>query len=251
VILRRIWSESLGNQSKRWTVILEKKPSGDLERSASKDLEQRASSEIDVLFWQEYGLKEREQQWIASLETYIDDLSHILPLPIEAPSQPSVRPPGTPPPPVRDGVFFSYSHHDAVLLNKLKGVLTPVRNQIQMWDDGEIEPGERWRQQIEAELARASVAVLLVSPDFLKSEFIQKNELAPLLKSATAGGCKILWINVTASMVDYTEIGEYQALHKDPALSTLSEAELGEYLQKIAVKIHQLGKAAGANFAAS
>jgi internalin A len=74
-------------------------------------------------------------------------------------------------------------------------------------------------------LSAAKAAVLLVSVDFLNSEFISNNELPRLLNAASENGLKIFWIAVRPSMVDDTEIIRYQAVHKEPPLDQLEPAQ--------------------------
>lgn len=114
----------------------------------------------------------------------------------------------------RDQIFISYSHKDKKWLERLETHLKPlVRNQsISYWNDTQIKPGSTWRDEIKAALARAKVAVLLVSPDFLASDFIAQQELPPLLKAARSEGVTILWIPLKDSNVQETEINDYQAM---------------------------------------
>ncbi|ACC84329.1 COR domain-containing protein [Nostoc punctiforme] len=127
-------------------------------------------------------------------------------------------------PVTRDQVFISYSHKDKKWFNDLKTNLEPlIREQnLKLWDDTQIKPGAVWRDEIQAALATAKVAVLLVSPNFLASKFISQNELPPLLEAAKAEGVKILWIPLRASNYKATAIEKYQAAHPtDSPLNTI------------------------------
>ena len=70
-------------------------------------------------------------------------------------------------------VFISYSHADRKWLERLQVHLRPlIRDSIaDIWDDTRIKPGDSWQLEIRKALESASVAVLLISADFLASEF--------------------------------------------------------------------------------
>jgi len=227
LILLRIWSEHLNIKNKRWTVMLEK-----------------GFSEIDTKFWKQYELlEERNLLQIDSLDIYMNRLTEQLAsLPGGGSAQPDPSAKSLCPPEKRDrdGVFISYSHKDSKFYDELLTMLAPVKERLKIWTDQMIRPGELWRQEIEKALASAKVAVLLVSPDFLASDFIRKHELQSLLEAAKEEGLRILSINVKEAQVDYTELEQYQRLYANPPLSSLTKAKRNEAIHDIAQKLTDL-----------
>ena len=94
---------------------------------------------------------------------------------------------------MRTKAFISYSHGDA---NTLDRVLNHISGYPDMewliWDDRRIKAGTRWRNSIQREIGMAKVALLLISQDFLDSDFIQHAELPKLLEDEERDGLIIL-----------------------------------------------------------
>nr|WP_242042121.1 toll/interleukin-1 receptor domain-containing protein [Leptolyngbya sp. FACHB-541] len=140
----------------------------------------------------------------------------------------------------RSQVFVSYSHQDRNWLKQLQTHLKPmIRNQtLDVWDDTRIQPGAEWRKDIETALSAAKVAVLLVSPDFLASDFIADQELPPLLNAAEQEGLTVFWIPISYSSYEETEIAKYQSAHPpQQPLDSLSPPELNFALVNICKKL--------------
>lgn len=143
----------------------------------------------------------------------------------------------------RNKVFISYSHKDKPWLDKFRTNLkTLERNKlITVWDDTKIKSGARWKEDIKVALSSAKAALLLVTPDFLASDFIYENELPPILNAATAEGLTIFWVAVRPSLVEETDLIEFQAAN-DPGkpLSSLSDAAAEKEIVEICREIKEI-----------
>ena len=116
---------------------------------------------------------------------------------------------------IRDKIFVSYSHKDKKWLNEFQTHIKPfVRaDGFEIWDDTKIKSGSAWLEEIEKALASAKVAVLLVSPHFIASDFIHNKELPPLFDAAEKKGLTIFWIPIRHSAYQKTELEKYQSAH--------------------------------------
>ena len=133
-------------------------------------------------------------------------------------------------------VFVSYSHADAKWLTSMRSHLKLLERHagIEQWDDTKIKPGTQWRKEIRGALERARVAVLLVSADFLTSDFIVTNELPPLLKAAQERGTLILALIVRPCRFEKTELARFQAVNPpSKPLSNLSSSRREEWYVKL------------------
>jgi hypothetical protein len=119
----------------------------------------------------------------------------------------------------RTKVFISYSHQDLDWLKRLRVHLKPLERQygVEIWSDTDIQPGMRWRDEIGKALASAKVAVLLVSADFIASDFVDKHELPPLLRAAETDGAVVLPLILSPSMFNrIDELSRFEAVN-DPS----------------------------------
>jgi len=116
----------------------------------------------------------------------------------------------------RNKVFISYSRRDERWLNRLRVHLRPLERDhaIEIWDDTRMAPGTNWRNAITDAISSAKVGILLISADFLASDFIVNNELPPLLEAARNGGATILCVIVSPCRFERVqELSNFQAIN--------------------------------------
>ena len=133
--------------------------------------------------------------------------------------------------------FVSYSHADLECLRRLEVHLKPLEQDglIDVWADTRIKAGEDWEERIKTALDKAAIAVLLISADFLASDFIVKDELPPLLLAAAKGGTTILpLILKPCRFVKHGQLSKFQAINS-PSEPLLSLNEIEQ--EKIYVKL--------------
>lgn len=128
----------------------------------------------------------------------------------------------------RRGVFISYSHKDRRWLDQLRTHLRPLErdHHLAIWDDTRIRAGTQWREEIRNAIANARVAILLVSSEFLASDFIHNDELPPLLHAAREEGAVILPVIINPCRFVRTEnLAGFQAVNDpDKPLTTMKSA---------------------------
>ena len=97
---------------------------------------------------------------------------------------------------------------------------------IRFWDDNTIKSGEDWHEQIQRHLKSAPEAVLLVTGDFLASEYITKSELPVLKRRLEAGEVRVHWLHVEEAVYEHMWFAKIQALHAPtPPLLALKRAK--------------------------
>lgn len=136
----------------------------------------------------------------------------------------------------RTKVFISYSRKDQKWLERLQVHLKPLERAgvIDRWDDTKIKAGANWKEEISDALNFARVAILLITADFLASDFIVDEELPPLLEAAKRGGTIILPVIVGHSQFSRTSLSQFQAANSpETPLARLPEAEQDEVWDKV------------------
>jgi hypothetical protein len=135
-------------------------------------------------------------------------------------------------------VFISYSHVDEDYFQRILVHLRPLEmaKLIDPWSDKKIRAGDRWREEIRAALDKAVAAVLLISADFLASDFITTDELPPLLDAAEKRGTRIIPVIVKPSgFLRDPRLARFQAVNdaQNPVIR-MNEAEREDLYAKLA-----------------
>ena len=146
--------------------------------------------------------------------------------------------------PERTQIFVSYSHHDGEHLARLKVHLRPFERKglVELWSDAKIKAGDLWRDEIREAIDKSAVAILLVSADFLASDFISEEELPPLLDLAATNGLVVMPVVLKpCAFLENESISRYQAINPaDRPLISLDENGRESAWNNLADRVREL-----------
>jgi hypothetical protein len=139
-------------------------------------------------------------------------------------------------------IIISYSHKDQQWLDLLRTHLAFLEQQhlIDLWDDSRIAVGAHRRQAIADALTTARFALLLVSANFLASNFIAYNELPLIRQRLSQSQITILPLILSPCLFEESPLGDYQPFNPDKPLSRLSFAQQEDVLVRVARKIYKV-----------
>lgn len=111
-------------------------------------------------------------------------------------------------------VFISYAHKDRKLRDELATHLSNLRKQgiINDWFDGDILPGSEWQSEIMARLNQANIILLLVSSDFISSDFCYDIEMIRAIDRHKADKARVLPIILRPCDWEGTPFAELQVI---------------------------------------
>lgn len=114
-------------------------------------------------------------------------------------------------------LFYAYAHEDEALRNQLNTHLALLQQQglIRPWHDREISAGSLWDKEIDAHLKSARILLLLVSPDFIASDYCYGIEMQEALKRHIAGEARVIPIILRHCDWESAPFGKIQALPRD------------------------------------
>src|SRR3989442_12154966 len=120
-------------------------------------------------------------------------------------------------------IFFCYAHEDEQLLKILKMHLKPLQHEglIDVWYDRDISAGEEWEQEISKQLSAAQIILLLVSPDFINSDYCYGIEMKRALERHKRGEARVIPV-ILRPIYWQGALGKIQALPTDGRPATSS-----------------------------
>ena len=148
---------------------------------------------------------------------------------------------------MRNQVFIGYARADKDWLDLLLEHLQPIQDYhptLDIWSDKKIETGDIWREEINNALARAKVAVLLVTRPFLKSRFIHFVEWPQILDAAQKKQLAVIWVPVSPCNVDATPIVQFQAAWRN-IHCTLVDMKEGDRERHLVLVTKEIAKQVG------
>jgi TIR domain len=113
-------------------------------------------------------------------------------------------------------IFLCYAREDETLLQKLKMHLKPLERAgfIDVWYDRDSSAGIEWEKQIKEQLSTAQIILLLVSPDFMNSDYCYSIEMRRALERHERGEARVIPVILRHTYWQDT-LGSIQVLPKD------------------------------------
>jgi len=114
-------------------------------------------------------------------------------------------------------LFISYSHRDEELCDKLKAHLANLRRRkvIDDWHDRKIVPGEEWAKKIDDHINSARVILLLISADFMASDYCSDIEVKRAMERHEAGEAVVIPVILRPTHWEGAPFSKLQALPKN------------------------------------
>jgi WD40 repeat protein/energy-coupling factor transporter ATP-binding protein EcfA2 len=113
-------------------------------------------------------------------------------------------------------IFISYAHKDKALRDKLANHLKSLEQQgVIAWHDRDITAGEEWKNEIDSHLESANIILVLISPDFLASEYCYNIEMKRSLERHENNEAKVIPIILRSVDWHRSPIGKLAALPTD------------------------------------
>ncbi|HEY0755437.1 MAG TPA: tetratricopeptide repeat protein, partial [Ktedonobacteraceae bacterium] len=131
-------------------------------------------------------------------------------------------------------VFCCYAREDQEMLKQLKKHLASLERggQIKLWSDTDLNAGVEWEQELHTHLERADLILLLISPDFMNSDYCYSIEMGRAIERHEQGSARVVPIILRATYWRDAPFARLQVLPKD-ARAVKSWPDLDEALNDV------------------
>jgi hypothetical protein len=138
-------------------------------------------------------------------------------------------------------VFISYSHKDRnYLLEMHEHFHALIRvGLIEMWWDGEIKPGDRWDKVIGQKMEESDIIILLISADYIASEFCYQKEMETALTLHESRQATVIPVIVRPCSWEITRFAVLQVL-PNPAIPIANWSNRDEAWTNVVNGIHTI-----------
>jgi internalin A len=147
-------------------------------------------------------------------------------------------------------LFYSYAHKDESLRNELETHLKLLQRQgmIESWHDRDIEAGDEWKRKIDDNLEQADIILLLVSADFIASDYCYEKEMTRALERHEKNEARVIPVILRDVNWRAAPFARLQALPKDALAVTRwpdkdsAWRNVSEEIEKVAGRMRQHGR---------
>src|SRR5688572_19812716 len=114
-------------------------------------------------------------------------------------------------------VFISYAHEDESFRDELVKHLRLLERDglIDIWHDRKIRPGTDWSRAIHDNLGSAAIFILLISADFIDSDYCYGLEMEAALRAAERGTAQVVPILIRHAAFQSAPFARFQMLPRD------------------------------------
>lgn len=142
-------------------------------------------------------------------------------------------------------VFIAYAREDSEIKERLKKNLKAIfRNNQEdsLWDDGDIHAGDDWKKAIHKALEQADIFLLLLSPDFIASDFCYDTEMQEAMEKHQKEEAIIIPLQIRACSWQNTPLKDLQILPEDKKAIHRSNEQhiLDELYLQITERLHHI-----------
>src|SRR5262245_27878862 len=144
-------------------------------------------------------------------------------------------------------LFCSYSHKDEALREELDTHLALLRRRgvVNPWHDRRIAASDDWKQSIDSHLESADLVLLLISPDFMASDYCYDVEMSRAMQRHESGAARVVPVIARSVDLEGAPFATIQALPKD-AKPVTSWPNRDEAWTDVAKGIRKLAEAVAA-----